>query len=622
MTLPIIENPLYGLIQLETAAWGATFTWVDRTADLAGGFNYSEGGRVGPPGQSNVDVGTLNATFKEAATIPAIGSLVRLRRYGTSEYFFTGYVQDVSQSIVFDNSISLNTPVTLTTIHCADWVGYIGQFQAVGAGGVQSNGTVLTTSYYAWPSRIEALNKTIDATMATDLITYTGTGSALVQIGDTDLVGSLAQHLDLVATTVLPTYWYGTHVLPTDITTGRDSLIEITENTPTASGYTFRDDLGSGSNQLHYIEIDFENSTQNVANTIVLNNRTRLNSTDVEVTRVGGYNESNYMVIGNTNVIGTPVDTIQKSSDSTSITTYGVRQAEFETNAGVSSSLVYNLAANPSLEYNDDGWISTQTWGKVRRRKPSQEPTPFTAAVGEWALRTKVANNAGGNLQSQYQGGEADGTPVIPGTTYYFKASAARGSTSATDAQASLKIIWIDEEEIEISNTTGASVSLTTANTWYAVSHSAVAPAGAYRANLNVTTRRSGGGNFVRGGVYWADALYFSKSNLTYFDGDYPATVDYVYGWTGGVGGSQSFRAPNNIDNIADALLLKYSTTSMRAARIRWNAQENLAAVSSLTVGKSISLVYDGTTTTYRIIGIDGTVEPDRYMIDYYLVKV
>jgi hypothetical protein len=60
----------------------------------------------------------------------------------------------------------------------------------------------------------------------------------------------------------------------------------------------------------------------------------------------------------------------------------------------------------------------------------------------------------------------------------------------------------------------------------------------------------------------------------------------------------------------------------MRAARIRWNAQEDLTAVSSLTVGKSISLVYDGTTTTYRIVGIDGNVDPDRYMIDYYLVKV
>jgi hypothetical protein len=60
----------------------------------------------------------------------------------------------------------------------------------------------------------------------------------------------------------------------------------------------------------------------------------------------------------------------------------------------------------------------------------------------------------------------------------------------------------------------------------------------------------------------------------------------------------------------------------MRASRIRWNAQEDLTAVSSLVVGSTISLVYKSTTTTYRIVGIDGTVDPDRYMIDYYLAKV
>jgi hypothetical protein len=456
MTLPIIEEPLYGQIQLETSAWGATFTWVDRTADLVDGFNYSEGGRIGPPGQSQVDVGTLNATFKNLTTIPAIGDAVRIRRNGTSEYFFTGYVQDVSQRIVFDNSVTLNTPITLTTIHCADWVGYLGQFQAVGAGGVQSDGTVITTSYYAWPARIEALNKSIDATMATDLISYTGTGTTLVQMGDTDVVGSLADHLDLVTRTVLPTYWYGTHTLPTNNTTGRDGLIAISQNTPTASGYTFRDDLGSGSNQLHYVEIDFENSTQNVANTIVLDNRTRLDSTATEVTKIGGYNEANFMVIGNTNVGGTGVDITEKRSDSTSITTYGVRQSQFDTNAGVSNSVVYNLATNGSAEYSDEGFFSSTTVARIRRRKPSEEPTPFAAYHGSWALRTRVtATGATGNVQTIFQGGESDGTPVVPGATYYFKVYAARGTPSQGNTNAQPQIRWIDESENEISRASG-----------------------------------------------------------------------------------------------------------------------------------------------------------------------
>jgi hypothetical protein len=619
MALPIIEDPLYGLIQLETSSWTTPFSWVDRTADLAGGFNYSEGGRVSPPGTSDVQAGNLNATFKDAATIPAIGDLVRLRRNGTSEYFFTGYIQDVSQRIVFDNSISLNTPVTLTTIYCSDWVGYIGQFQALGAGGVQSDGTVLTSSYYAWPARIEALNKSIDATMATDLISYTGTGTTLVQMGDTDVVGTLAEHLDLVTRTVLPTYWYGTHNLPTDKTTGRDNLIAITQNTPTASGYTFRDNLGAGSNQLHYTEIDFQNSTQNVANTIVINNRVRLQAGIPEVTKIGGFNEENYMVVGGTNVIGTASGITENKSDSASITTYGVRQSEFDTNVGISNSVAWNFISNPSAEYSDEGYGGS-TSQRTRRKRPLEASPSFSAYVGEWAIRSRVVSDSNSPLVS-FSGGESASLPVVPSTNYWFNARTARGSNTPTNLRAWAIIVWYDDDENEISRTEGTKLSLTTQNTWYQVSHNGTAPSTAVNASVWVRYDRTSG-QVAKNSHMWVDALFFGKTNETYFDGDFQDTSTHIYGWTGGVSLSSSYRAPNTVDDLAESFLAGYSTTSMRAARIRWNAQEDLTAVSSLTVGKSISLVYDGTTTTYRIIGIDGSVDPDRYMIDFYLVKV
>jgi hypothetical protein len=44
--------------------------------------------------------------------------------------------------------------------------------------------------------------------------------------------------------------------------------------------------------------------------------------------------------------------------------------------------------------------------------------------------------------------------------------------------------------------------------------------------------------------------------------------------------------------------------------------------VSALAVGSTTAITYAGTTTTHRIVGIDGNVSPDRYMIDYYLEKV
>lgn len=618
--MPIREKFLYGLIQLETAAWAASFTWVDRTADIVGGISYSLGGRPAPPGQSQVDVGNLTVTFRNAATVPVVGDAVRLRRYGTSEYGFTGYVQDVSQRIVFDDTVKLSTPVTLTTIRCADWVGYISQFNAVGAG----TSSTTNDSDYRWDIRIGGLNKIVDATGSTNMIDsvspYTVTGYFL---GDTDLVDSFPNHLDLICNSNPRVYWYPNNVIPTNITTGRTSLISIRElTTAPSTGKTFTDLVGS-SGQLHYTEIDLENSSQNVANTIVVNNRVRLHVVDVEVTRIGGFNEENYMVINNTPTVGVAIETTQEKTDSTSITTYGVRRSEFETNASLkpSTSVIYNFICNPSVEYSDDGYTRNNTNCVVRRRQPLDDANPFSSYSGTWAMRLRQTT-ASPNARILYSGGEADGIPVVAGTTYYFKWYAARGTVSRTDMRANLAIRWYDDSETLLSTSTGISATLTTANTWYLVSTAQTAPANAVRATVEMLFERSGGANITVGDRLWADGLSMAKSNIgTFFDGDYATTASNIYGWTGGLGSSPSFKTVNPVDDIAAGFLTRYSTTSMRVTRIRWNAQEDLTAISSLTVGKTISLIYKSTTTTYRIVGIDGNVDPSRYMIDYYLIK-
>jgi hypothetical protein len=629
MTLPIIEAPLYGQIQFETAPWAATFTWTDRTADISGGFNYAEGGRVGPPGTSQVDVGTMNVTLKDAATIPAVGDAVRLRRYGTSEYFFTGYVQNVSQRIVFDQSVSLATPVTLTTVFCADWVGYISQFQAVGVGGYSSSYVKDTSSYYQALKRIYALNRTIDSVFINPILSAGWTDLGQPYIGDTDMVGTFADHLDLLTRSAYPSRWFGQHVLPTNITTGRQYLVRWENGTPTSSGYTFRDTALATAGNLHYTEIDFENSTQNVANTIVLKNRTRIEPVSStangggDISRIGGFNQQNFMVIDGKNVVGIPVDTTQQKKDNTSITAYGIRQVEFETNVAVPPTSTWNVCANPSAEYSDDGFSGSADTA-VRRQKPSLDPNPFTTYNGLWAIRSRRTSSGSSASQIIFTGGETNGTLVTSTVDYYFKAQALRGTISQSNLQAWVQIEWFNDAEVNISSSIGTKVNLTTANTWYQVSVGPVArPALAVRAQLRVVYQRSSGSQSA-GDLVWADALYFGigSSISSYYDGDYENDTSFIYGWTGGVGSSPSYRGSNNVDTVASSWLADYSTTSMRPTRIRWNAQEDLSAVSSLTVGKTISLVYDGTTTTHRIVGIDGNVDPERYMIDYYLIKV
>ena len=622
MALPIIEEPIYGQMTLETSAWASTFTWVDRTADLVQGINYSQGGRVGLPGQSQVDVGTLNATFKNLATAPLVGDLVRLRRTGTTDYAWVGYVQDVSQRVVFDNAVALNNPVVLTSITCLDWVGYISQFQAVGIGGLAVT-TYAKETYYPYQSRARALNNVIDATNATQLIAFDSTSATSV-IGDTDMIGTISDHLDLAAATQ-NLFWFPTLNLPTNKTTGRTSLIQIRPlSLAPTSGYTFTDAAGSAG-QLHYTEIDFQSSSQNVANTVVVNNFSVITdvSANKEVSKVGGGNKPNYNIVNGVEIVSVPYEVNWSASDATSVTTYGNRASEVNTNlAGIVQDL--NLIGNPSLEYSDEGYTTQQQ--RIARRKPLDNSTPFNPYHGEWALRFRIAS-AATSPEIRYTGSEADGVPVLPGVAYQFQAAGARGAPNRANVRGRAFIRWTDEAGATISTAFSAQTTFgSTPYVWQVMSLTSTAPANAERATLGIEYNRADGTQFSAGDQFWGDGFLMRKSNsataVAYFDGDTASTASFDYLWTGELGLSPTFKVTNNVDDVATTFLARYSTTSNRITRIRWNAQEDLTKLSLLRVGRTLDIIYDGTTTTHRIVGVDGNISPDRYMIDYYLEKV
>lgn len=619
----INEKPIFGQMILSTAAWGTT-SFVDHTSAVVGTINYSRGGRVGLPGDSQTQVGTLTATMRNVATPPAVGDVVRLRRQGPGEYAFIGYVQDVSQRIVFDSTVSYKTPVTLTTITCLDWVGYVSQFQAVGAAGL-SAGTFVPEDNYNFQSRARFLNNVIDPTNATQMILATGTGGNL-WVGDTDYVGTFSDHLDLLATTS-NAYWYSTNVLPTNNTTGRYGLVIIRDlASAPSSGKTFTDAVGTAG-QLHYTEIDLESSSQNVANTIVVNNKSLITTTSPTVplfnaqliTQIGGGNRKNYNIVNGVEVVNVPYEQTWSGSDATSISTYGNRATEINTNlAGLVDAA--NLISNPSAEYSDAGYNGGANV-IVRRRKPKDMSPAWSAYAGEWAIRIRQqsANQTGTIL---FQGAESDGTPVIAGNVYFSEVRAARGTPSRTDLRARLQILWLNDSETVISTLSGSLFNLTVANAWYQMGAAGTAPAGATRAQMNIQFSRSGGGNISAGDFAWCDALQLSENNVAYLDGDMANTNSEIYLWTGEVGLSPSFKINNTLDDTINTYLARYSTTSNRVTRIRWNVQEDITAMSALQVGSTTQITFKGTTTTYRIVGIDGAVSTNRYMIDYYLEKV
>jgi hypothetical protein len=635
MALPIIEEPMYGLMTFETAPT-STLTWVDRTANIIGTMSYDEGGRRSMPGANTVDVGTLNVSFKNLASVPNVGEYVRLRRTGTSQYVFTGFIQDVSQRIVFDSSVSYTTPITITSLFCVDWVAIASAWQVAGVGG-RNPVYALTTSQYNESSRIRALNYSFDSSSATEIIKVTAEDGAFgsTNLEDTPVVASMAEHLDLMCRST-GAVWFASHTLPTNNTTGRDQLIRLNAagSSGVSSSKTFTDVAGSAG-QLHYTEIDFESSSQNISNVVVLNNSSLVRIVDSDVSILGGANKSNFIFVDlNTPRLGLLPDTTWRVEDATSITNFGQRFSNFETNLSspvafttISSVNYYfqNLVSNPSAEYSDTGYSGSGAI-RVRRRKPADEASPFTAYNGEWSIRARQISASTTGVIT-YSGGESDGIPVTAGRTYRVSGFGLRGTTSRTDLRAQIIIRWFDGDENLISQATGSNVALTTANTWFDLQHFATAPANTQRATFLISFNRSGGGNISAGDLYYLDAFSMHRTTATntfgyiYFDGDSVKTGNDITIWTGQVGLSPSMLLTNNLRSRAEALVAAYSTTSIGATRIRWNAQEDLTAVSSISVGKTISIVYNGTTTTYRVIGIDGNVSPDRYIIDYYVVR-
>jgi hypothetical protein len=506
----------------------------------------------------------------------------------------------------------------LTTINCLDWVGYVSQFEAVGVGGLAAT-TFAVQTEYPYQSRARALNNVVDATNATQLIAFDATSATSI-IGDTNMVGTFSDHLDLAARTQ-NLYWYANNVLPTDKTSGRTGLVTIRPlSTAPSSGKTFTDAVGT-SGQLHYTEIDFESSSQNVANTIIINNSSVITDTnDAEVTKVGGGNKPNYNVINNVEVVSVPYETTWEQEDATSIGTYGNRASQFDTNlAGIVQDL--NLCGNPSMEYGDEGWDTGAN--RMARRRPLDNSTPFAAYHGEWGIRYRLASSA--NTPSfRYSGTEKDGIPIVPGTDYMFQAAGAREASYA-NIRVRAFIQWQDEAGSVISTSNGSRTNVTVRRQWYVVGVTGEAPANAERAIVGLEFDRSSG-SFSAGDQLWLDGAVMRKSAsatpVTYFDGDDPADTSFEYLWTGELGLSPTFKVTNNLDDTASTYLTRYANTSNRVTRIRWNAQEDLTAVADLTVGDTTDITFDGTTTTHRIVGIDGNISTTRYMIDYYLEKV
>lgn len=627
MTTPIIEEPLYGQLQIETTTTTTTFSWIDHTQYISS-FDYQEGSQEPQPGQVGPDIGSLTASFTNMATVPKSGDYIRVRKYGASTYIFTGYITDVMQRKIFERRDSLTAPTTITTISARDWVGLLSQFVSEGIDGRNLSGPQDdSTAGYGMDSRVRALNYTIDSTLATELINIK-TVTNPVKLNHTDFSGSLADHMDLACRSSY-CYWYGTHNLPTNATTGRTDLIDYELwSVSNSSGYKFTDVAGAAAD-LHYTEIDLETRSSDLANVVTIKNRTFIAPYAEDLTIVGGSNESGLVTVGNNRQVrGIVPETSWVTKDDTSIAAYGPRNIDIETNVNTGYMDFHwkNLIFNPSAEYDAMGYAKTATlgWNIVSRRDPLVEDG-ITRKFGNWAIRGYGGGQTTGKIS--YSGGESDGIPIDGGKYYRFSFWGARHTTPST-ARMRAVIRWYGANGTEINNTLGSWVSLTAVDTWYKATVVALLSGSAQRATVEMEFNTNSTTSWGAGASVYVDGLMFHEEesggpyDFDYIDGDFAPDSSRIALWSGTVGDSPTWVVENKLDTIAALWATQYASTAIRPTRIRWNAQENLTAVSALTVGKTIQLQQGGVTTTQRIVGISGSVDPERYMIDYYLVKV
>lgn len=569
----IEEASLYANLHVETSPVATTASWTDHIATVRD-VSLSRGGYEPFIGvnQTEVGSGTISLVNNTATIEP--GYWVRVRYSSTNVW--AGYVQDVNTTYTFIDGVEY----AVKTLVVLDWVAWIAQWSF--------------DSYpqqYYWFDRVKDINLFIDPSGGNKPIKEYAVGSTGYYFAE--LIGNFAvgEVLDLLANSLLGTYWKSTTNSPTGSTSGMDDLVDLyfvvssTLQTLTDGSHT-----GSPTNLCYYNDIEMVKQSSNVVNNVVISNL--MNKDDTEM-----------------------MTTEYQQSDSTSVATYGSRLATVSTS--ISSGRVVNLFPYPSFETLQSETDSTNFFYSVEQ--PEDDSTGgWSAYSGNRAFRAYNKTGAGTSVALSYD----HRMNIDAGTTYRGLGYAATSGTPNTRAR--YRVQWYDDANAVIATSYGSYVSLTSYKTWYPVTFSTTAPANSVYARIGISYDRTTGAAFGATSKQWADAMYFGTTTITdgnWFDGDTQDTTTYLYDWYGTPNSSESFRMSNFLDTLATDFLTDNKTPKYSPVTIRMNAQASLTTATALDLYKWIYVWQGGhqwqstiTGLTHNInINADGTT---RWMVD------
>lgn len=423
------------------------------------------------------------------------------------------------------------------------------------------------------------------------------------RVQDNLLTGTLVDHFDL-ATQSVGAYWWVDKKNVTQFAQDFDYSLPIC---------TFSDVIADGN--LYYTNIETSFDTTAVINDITLEN--------IGVRPATSESEAfnSYSVEW-------------QQSDSTSVDEWGARNYNFTTNLRT-AELKLNALPNPHFAYNSDNiaspnsntsWtralLSDMTTGATRyitsgATQPASNIGNYIGVITCSALKTGLALIHTGNEQQE---GGYGAFPVRP-STQYTASSYVRGGVGQSSMTASVQIRWFDIDGITISLSSGTATTLSS-TAWARRTVTATSPANAYSANLIVFFAFSGTNN--TGNRYFATGsqMELGSSATTWFSGDTPDDTSYFYEWESTPGESRSFQLENVIDTRTTELLAQFADPIVRVNSLRWNTAQNPIVATNLDIGSLIVITFKGTTGTYRVVGINHDITPERWMMTLQVAKV
>jgi hypothetical protein len=69
-------------------------------------------------------------------------------------------------------------------------------------------------------------------------------------------------------------------------------------------------------------------------------------------------------------------------------------------------------------------------------------------------------------------------------------------------------------------------------------------------------------------------------------------------------------------------MLVDFANPAVIVQSLTWNTAQNPIVATNLDIGSLIIVTFKGTTNTYRVVGINHDITPDRWMMTLQVAKV